>query len=214
MTKIIKSSTDFSPSFEFEHLHAFPVAGVDEAGIGSWIGPVVAGAVIIESGICGDLLSQLHDSKKLTEKKRERIFDLLQESPHVHIGVGESNLEEIDQLNIRNAGLLAMTRAVENLSLTPTMALIDGIGKPNLKCPLLTIIKGDQRSYSIAAASIVAKVTRDRFIQKLALDYPDYGWEKNAGYGTKKHQEALHAHGVTCWHRRSYAPIAALLETP
>lgn len=207
------SQTAYKPSFEFEHLHTFPVAGVDEAGIGSWIGPVVAGAVILESTTPQDLLDQLRDSKKLTEKKRELIFEALVASTHVHVGVGEANLVEIDELNIRNAGLLAMKRAVENLSLTPTMALVDGTGKPELACDVLTIIKGDQRSYSIAAASIVAKVTRDRAIKKLALEYPQYGWEKNAGYGTKQHQEAMREHGVTPWHRKSYAPVAALLET-
>lgn len=202
----------FNPTFEFERQYAFPVAGVDEAGIGSWIGPVMAGAVILEEGVSQDLLAMLHDSKKLSEKKRELIFDLLQDNLFVHIGVGEASLEEIVRLNIRNAGLLAMKRAVEALSLAPTAALIDGTGRPNLQCVTHLIVKGDQRSYSIAAASIVAKVTRDRWIKKLAEEYPEYGWDTNAGYGTKQHQEALNRLGVTPWHRVTYAPVAALLE--
>jgi ribonuclease HII len=201
----------YSPSFEFESLHTFPVAGVDEVGIGSWIGPVMAAAVILEPAVPLDLLNQLNDSKKLTEKKRDHVFALLHDSPHAHIGLGEASLEEIEVLNIRGAGLLAMKRAVENLCLTPTMVLVDGTGQPDLSFPIKTLIKGDQRSYSIAAASIIAKVTRDRWVQKLALDYPGYGFEKNAGYGTKQHQEALKTNGVTPIHRRSYAPIAQLL---
>lgn len=208
-----KTTPVYKPSFEFEHQYEGFVAGVDEAGIGSWIGPVVAAAAILDPKIPQSLLSQLHDSKKLSEKKRQVIFQELQDCPQAHIGVGEASLEEIDQLNIRNAGLLAMTRAVEALPVEPSMVLVDGTGKPTLPCPLLTVVKGDQRSYSISAASIIAKVTRDCFIQKLSLEYPDYGWDRNAGYGTKQHQEALKAYGVTPWHRRSYAPVAALLET-
>jgi ribonuclease HII len=203
----------YHPSFEFESLYAGPVAGVDEAGIGSWIGPVMAAAVILNPDVSKDLLSQLNDSKKLSEKKRDHIFSVLQESPHVHMGIGEASLEEIESLNIRRAGLLAMKRAVESLSLTPTMVLVDGTGEPDMSTPIKTIIKGDQRSYSIAAASIIAKVTRDRWVQSIACDYPGYGFEKNAGYGTKQHQEALEIQGVTHWHRRSYAPIAALLSS-
>jgi ribonuclease HII len=202
----------FTPSFEFERQYAFPVAGIDEAGIGSWIGPVVAGAVILEAGVPDDLLALLHDSKKLSEKKRDLIFDKLQEDSFVHIGVGEASLGEIKDLNIRNAGLLAMKRAVEALPLKPTAVLVDGTGRPNLDVQTKLIVKGDQRSYSIAAASIIAKVTRDRFIKKIAEEYPDYGWDRNAGYGTKQHQEALHRLGVTPWHRVTYAPIATLLE--
>jgi len=203
---------DFNPTFQFEHEYSFPVAGVDEAGIGSWIGPVMAGAVILEDGVSQDLLSMLHDSKKLSEKKREQIFDLLYKNPFVHIGVGEASLEEIVTLNIRNAGLLAMKRAVMALPLRPKKILVDGTGRPDFEGEVKLIVKGDQRSYSIAAASIIAKVTRDRWIKKLAEEYPDYGWDTNAGYGTKQHQEALHSLGVTPWHRVTYAPVAALLE--
>jgi len=202
----------YVPSFEFESLHPFPVVGVDEVGIGSWIGPVMAAAVILGPAVPREVLSQLNDSKKLSDKKRDSVFALLQESPHVHIGLGEASLEEIERFNIRNAGLLAMKRAVENLPLSPTMVLVDGTGKPDLSFPIRTIIKGDQRSYSIAAASIIAKVTRDRWVQKLALDCPGYGFETNAGYGTRQHQEALKAKGITCWHRRTYAPISQLLS--
>lgn len=199
------------PSDIFEKQYVYPVAGVDEAGIGSWIGPVVAGAVILDPETPHDILDALQDSKKLSEKKREQIFESLTQSDHVHIGVGEANLEEIDRLNIRQAGLLAMKRAVENLPLQPTVVLVDGTGQPDLTCESLLLVKGDQKSYSIAAASIIAKVTRDRMIKQIAQEYPQYGWDKNAGYGTKAHREALLAHGITPWHRKTYAPIAALL---
>lgn len=201
----------FFPSFDFERQYTSPVAGVDEAGIGSWIGPVVAGAVILEEGVSKSLLDMLHDSKKLTEKKRSLIFELLKESSCVHVGVGEASLEEIATLNIRNAGLLAMKRAVQSLPLKPNAVLVDGTGRPDLSIETKLIVKGDQQSYSIAAASIIAKVTRDQSMQELAKEYPGYGWETNAGYGTKQHLEALHRLGVTPWHRVTYAPVAALL---
>ena len=207
----MKKETAPKPTFDLEHASCPPIAGVDEAGIGSWIGPVVAGAVILKEGVFQEILQGLNDSKKLTEKKRDFLFDLLSKDPSVVIGVGEASLEEIDQLNIRNAGLLAMERAVHSLSLTPKTVLVDGTGRPSLPMETTLVIKGDQKSYAIAAASIIAKVTRDRAIKKLALAHPHYGWEKNAGYGTKQHREALLKYGVTPQHRRSYAPIAALL---
>ncbi len=208
-------------SFELEALKSFSddayIVGVDEAGCGPWAGPVMAGAVLFLDfqKTPKDLLSLLDDSKKLTEKRREKAYELLRiyEGKHCYIAVGEASEAEIDTLNIRQSALLAMKRAVENLPLKPHFALVDGICTPLLECPTQTLKKGDGRSFSIAAASIVAKVTRDRLMKKLAQRYPMYVWEKNAGYGTKAHQEALAIHGITPHHRKSFAPIARLLDS-
>jgi ribonuclease HII len=200
----------YRPSFEFESHFPYPVAGLDEVGYGSWAGPVVAAAVVLKSSIPLLILEKLDDSKRLTSPKREEIFELLQS--HAFIGIGESSVEEIEKTNIRLAALKAMERAFENLPLMPKAALVDGRSKPNLPCPTSLIIKGDQRSYSIAAASIIAKVHRDRFMRDLALEYPEFGWESNVGYGTAHHQAGLMQVGVTPWHRKTYAPIKVILE--
>lgn len=203
------------PSFELEAQYAYPVVGVDEVGMGPWAGPVVAAAVILSPETPSTLLGQLNDSKKLSESKRELIFTQLQtHSEFIQIGIGQATVEEIDSINIRQAAMLAMQRAVHMLSIVPTIALVDGTAKPLLNCPVHLVIKGDQKSFSIAAASIVAKVTRDRLMKELALQHPEYGWDTNAGYGTALHQAALKQHGVTVWHRRSYAPIRELLLSP
>jgi ribonuclease HII len=201
------------PSFELELQYAHPVVGIDEVGVGPWAGPVVAAAVILSRDTPLELLKQLNDSKKLSEKTREHIFEQLLAHPeYVQMGIGQACVEEIDAINIRQATFLAMERAVSQLSIQPLMALVDGTGKPALNCPVQLVIKGDQKSFSIAAASIVAKVTRDRLMKELAKQHPEYGWETNAGYGTAVHQAALKQHGITPWHRRSYAPIRALLS--
>ena len=196
--------------------HHYLIAGVDEAGCGPWAGPVMAGAVIFPNfeTVPKDLLVLLDDSKKLTEKRRGKAYELLKsyEGTHCYIGSGLANEAEIDELNIRQAALLAMKRAVENLPLSPQFSLVDGICAPNLQCGVQTFKKGDSRSFSIAAASIVAKVTRDRLMADLSQKHPEYLWEKNAGYGTKAHQEALKIHGVTPYHRKSFAPIAKLIH--
>lgn len=200
------------PSFDLEFQYTHPVVGIDEVGVGPWAGPVVAAAVILSRDTPMDLLLQLNDSKKLSEKTREHIFEKMLTHPeYIHIGIGQATVEEIDAINIRQAALLAMQRAVDQLAIAPLMALVDGTGRPALNCPVQLIIKGDQKSFSIAAASIVAKVTRDRLMKNLAQQHPEYGWETNAGYGTALHQAALKQHGVTPWHRRSYAPIKELL---
>ncbi|MDP4840839.1 MAG: ribonuclease HII [Alphaproteobacteria bacterium] len=192
------------------------IAGVDEAGCGPWAGPVVAGAVVFLNfkTVPVDLLSLVDDSKKLTAKRREKAYNLLKayEGIHCYIGCGQTSEGEIDRINIRQRALLAMARAVENLPQQPDFALVDGICAPSLNCPLQTLKKGDGRSFSIAAASIIAKVTRDTLMKDLALRYPHYGWETNAGYGTKTHQEGLLRHGVTPHHRRSFAPVAKLYK--
>ncbi len=184
--------------------------GIDEAGRGPWAGPVTAAAVVIERGtISSDLLSQLDDSKKLGAAKRDRIFKAL--CQQVTYGVGRASVEEIDQLNILQATFLAMRRAVDALAVGVDIALIDGNKVPGLACEERPIVKGDGKSYSIAAASVIAKVSRDMEMQHLAEAYPGYGWERNAGYGTREHQEALAALGVTPAHRQTYAPIRKIL---
>lgn len=187
------------------------VCGVDEAGRGPWAGPVVAGAAILDMGTAPDaLLSGLDDSKKLTPNRREALFGLL--ADHAITGVGIAGVDEIDTVNILQATMLAMGRAVAGLGVAPDMALVDGNREPALNCPARAIVKGDGRSLSIAAASIVAKVTRDRIMVELGLEYPQYGWRNNAGYGTAEHRAALDAHGVTPHHRRSFKPIARILR--
>jgi len=187
------------------------IAGVDEAGRGPWCGPVVAGAAILDPAtLPDDLLKGLDDSKKLKAEKREALLERLKD--HAIIGIGQASVEEIDQMNILAATLLAMKRAVEDLGQPIDLALIDGNKTPDLTCQARAVVKGDGKSLSIAAASIVAKVTRDKVMEKLGQEYPGYGWEKNAGYGTKEHQAALAEYGVTPHHRRSFAPIRKLLE--
>jgi len=187
------------------------IVGIDEAGRGPLAGPVVAGAVIFpELKITPELASSLDDSKKLSPKKREAVFKTLYESDAL-IGVGMASAAEIDEVNILQATFLAMRRALDNVGATADLALVDGNRDPKLYCPTVTVIKGDGLSLSIAAASIVAKVTRDRIMANLALQYPEYGWDKNAAYGTKEHLEALAKYGPTPEHRRSFAPVKQAL---
>ena len=186
------------------------ICGIDEAGRGPWAGPIVAGAVVLDRNtLPDDLIEGLDDSKKLKPARRENLLERLK--PHARIGVGQADVAEIDEVNILQATLRAMRRAVEDLGLRPDMALVDGNREPDLAIQAECVVKGDGKSLSIAAASIVAKVTRDRIMADLARTYPDYGWERNAGYGTPEHQAALAAHGVTPEHRKSYAPIRKIL---
>lgn len=199
------------PDFSFEkNLSSKKVAGLDEAGCGPWAGPVVAAAVVFFE-YNQEVWNTLNDSKKLTLKKRQQCFELLTNSSSLAYGVGISSVEEIDALNIANATCLAMKRALESLSTRPDHVLIDGNRKPPIDIPFTMIIKGDSLSLSISAASIIAKVTRDRIMHGLGKDYPEYYWSRNAGYGTVLHQEALKNYGVTPHHRRSFAPVRALL---
>lgn len=210
------NSKKSQPSFALESEHSGVVAGIDEAGCGPWAGPVVASACILHDvDELAPLLALINDSKMLTVKKRDNIFEQLIQLPEHQFcySVGMASVEEIDKINIGKATRLAMERAVNNLSVQPAVALIDGIRKPILpKQQVITVVKGDQKSYSIAAASIIAKVTRDRLMTDLDREFPMYGWSKNAGYGTVKHQTALKEFGVTAHHRRSFAPIAKLLN--
>lgn len=203
------------PNFQFETeaLEKFGgcVAGTDEAGRGPWAGPVVAGAVILNPN---DIPVGLNDSKKLTEAKREALFELMTEmaaEERLYIGVGIADVERIDNDNILKASLWAMGQSVADLSIRPRSVLVDGNKLPELPVPALALVKGDGRSLSIAAASIIAKVTRDRMMAELSEAYPAYKWASNKGYGTKDHQQALAEHGVTVHHRRSFKPIRALL---
>jgi ribonuclease HII len=190
------------PDFELETAAGGRVAGIDEAGRGPWAGPVIAAAVVLDPAHIPD---GLDDSKKLSQKVREKLFDQI--TAHAQVGVGEASVEEIDQINILQATFRAMDRAVAALELPLDLALVDGNRAPRLICPVQTVIKGDSKSLSIAAASIIAKVTRDRLMVKLALEFPDFGWQTNAGYGTAKHTNALEICGVTPHHRRSFAPV-------
>ncbi len=178
------------------------VCGVDEAGRGPLAGPVVAAAVILDPRRVPE---GIDDSKKLKAAERERLFALIGASAEV--GIGEASVAEIDAVNILQATFLAMRRAVAALRAPPDHALIDGNRAPGLACAVTTVVAGDARSLSIAAASIVAKVTRDRLMAGLARQHPGYGWERNMGYGTAAHLEGLGRLGLTPHHRLSFAPV-------
>ncbi|HEX3673416.1 MAG TPA: ribonuclease HII [Rhizomicrobium sp.] len=184
-----------------------PIAGVDEAGRGPLAGPVVAAAVILDRK---RIPKGLNDSKQLSAETREELFILIMERA-VAVGVGEASVDEIDLVNIRQATHLAMARAVRAMALAPTFALVDGNDAPALPCRCDTIVDGDAKSVSIAAASIVAKVTRDRMMRALHYEHPQYGWFNNKGYGTPEHYAGLEKHGPCLHHRRSFAPIHNIL---
>ena len=199
------------PDLKFEQDAGGIVAGIDEVGRGPWAGPVVAGAVIIDPNKIPLRLSNIiNDSKKLTLKRREEIAAHLPSC--AKIGIGAATPYEIEKLNILGATFKAMERAVKALPIKPDFVLVDGNRMPPLPCRGQAIVKGDSVSLSIAAASIMAKVTRDSIMRKLSLRYPGYGWERNAGYGTPQHSEALRNIGVTPHHRRSFAPIIKMLS--
>ncbi len=201
------------PNFKYERavlkrLPAAIVAGVDEAGRGPLAGPVVAGAVILDYKKTPKELRQgLDDSKKLSAARREELYSILCSCGAAVIGVGQADVSEIDSFNILNATYRAMARAVDALGHLVTVALVDGNRAPKLNCDVETIIQGDGKSLSIAAASIVAKVTRDRLMTALAAAHPGYGWETNMGYGTAEHCDAITRIGLTDHHRRSFAPV-------
>jgi len=184
------------------------IAGVDEAGRGPLAGPVVAAAVILDdlNPIIG-----LADSKKLTALKRERLFDEIR-AKALCCSIAEATVEEIDELNILQSTMLAMRRAVEGLRLKPTKVLVDGNRLPVLDVLAEAIVKGDSKVQAISAASILAKVHRDRWCQELHAQYPQYGFDGHKGYGTAAHLRALREHGATPWHRKSFAPVAEVLR--
>ena len=183
------------------------MCGVDEAGRGPLAGPVVAAAVILQHG---RIPKGLNDSKQLTEKKREFLYPLILEMA-IAVGVGEASAREIDLVNIRQATHLAMARAVGALVIPAAFALVDGNDAPALPCPCETLVGGDGLSLSIAAASIVAKVIRDRQMVALHHEHPGYNWIRNKGYGTADHMAGLRTCGVTIHHRRSFAPVHHIL---
>ncbi len=177
------------------------ICGIDEAGRGPLAGPVCAAAVILRPDT---VIEGLNDSKKLTEKKREQLFPIIQEKA-VTFGIGFASEQEIDEINILNATFLAMKRAVEQLSVPPDLLLVDGNQKPKIgAAPEITVIKGDAKSVSIAAASVLAKVSRDHYMLEMAEKYPQYDFQKHKGYGTKLHYEKIAEYGISPIHRRSF----------
>ncbi len=189
------------------------IAGLDEAGRGPWAGPVVAAAVVLphDREDLPDLLAGVNDSKRLTPRQREVLFDRVYEVA-VGVGVGEASPEEIDELGIVPATRLAMRRALAALPTRPDYLLLDHITLPDVNLPQESFVRGDARVLSIAAASIVAKVTRDRIMVALDAAYPGYGFAAHKGYGTAAHREALHHLGPSPVHRRSWAPVRAVVE--
>ncbi len=187
------------------------VAGVDEAGRGPLAGPVVAAAVVIEPDFlmreADGLFRSLTDSKQLTEKNRELFFCILTSAPQVSFGVGIVSECEIDRRNILRATHKAMAQALGAIDPLPEYALVDGRPVPGLPCDSEAIVKGDARSLSIAAASVIAKVTRDRLMLEMDRSYPQYGFARHKGYGTKEHFEALRKYGPAPCHRRSFRPV-------
>jgi ribonuclease HII len=196
------------PDFSFETLalaqNLIP-CGVDEAGRGPWAGPVVAAAVVLDAQ---NIPAGLNDSKKLTEAKRETLYDTIMRTASVGVGIASAAL--IDEINILQATYRAMGEAVAALGDQTTFALVDGNRAPSLSIRVQTIIEGDGKCLSIAAASIIAKVTRDRMMRQLELQYPDYGFQKHKGYGTALHLAALQRLGPCPEHRKSFKPVAAL----
>ena len=183
------------------------IAGVDEVGRGSWIGPVFSAAVILKKNINKNLL---RDSKKIPAKERKQLANYIKKNSIY--SVGKASIKEIDKLNILQATLLSMKRAINNLKHKPNIILVDGVHAPkNTSYHFKTIIRGDEKIPAISAASIIAKVARDRYITRLAKNYISYGWHTNFGYGTKKHLNAINKFGVTIHHRKSFKPMHNIL---
>lgn len=199
MPRIILHKELFDYDDELRNAHPI-ICGVDEAGRGPLAGDVYAAAVVLDSGVTIDYLN---DSKKLSEKRREELFDVIKEKARAYC-IATASVEEIDRLNILNAAMLAMKRAVEGIGIAPDLALIDGNRLPDISCKAQYVIKGDAVSASIAAASVLAKVARDRYMKELAEKYPQYVFEKHKGYGTKLHYECLEKYGISEVHRRSF----------
>lgn len=192
---------------EFDAEFSRPLAGVDEVGRGPLAGPVVAAAVILDFS---NIPKGINDSKKISKIKRENINKEIINSST--ISIGQASVLEIDKINILQASLLAMQRAINGLKTTPKIVLVDGIYAPLVNVKTETVVKGDSHSLSIAAASIVAKVFRDKLMKNYSSQYPGYLWEKNSGYGTKEHLEAIKRLGVTPIHRTSFKPIYNMLN--
>jgi ribonuclease HII len=212
-----------TPTFDYEHQYwsqdINAIAGLDEAGMGALAGPVVASAVIFskdtQQALEQEILkTPIRDSKLLSAKQREKAVDLIKKNA-AYFAIGIASVDEIDTINIRKASHLAMRRAIDSLGISPDVLLIDGTSAaihPTIFS--VSLIKGDQLSYSIAAASILAKVTRDSIMQELHTAFPVYGFNSHKGYGAATHMAALQEHGASPHHRKSYAPIARLLTKP
>ncbi len=183
------------------------IAGIDEVGRGPLVGPVVTAAVILPKDFYDE---RINDSKKLTEKKRELLYDVIMENA-LSVGIGISSEKVIDEINILEATKKAMIEAIDNLSIKPEHLLIDAV-KLDINIPQTSIIKGDAKSESIAAASIIAKVTRDRMMIELDKEHPEYDFKHNKGYGTKKHIEALYKYGPIKEHRKTFEPVTSIIE--
>jgi ribonuclease HII len=201
-----------APHYKLERAAGGRVAGLDEVGRGPLAGPVVAAAVIFPKGVPRALAKLLDDSKKLTAERRLAASMALYASGAAEIAVGAASVAEIERINILQASLLAMRRAVMRLPGVPDLALVDGNRPPDLPCAVRCVVGGDGLSLSIAAASIIAKVARDRLMARLAIRFPHYGWETNAGYGTPAHCKAIAMRGISPHHRRGFAPVRAVLR--
>ncbi|CAI3925250.1 ribonuclease HII [Commensalibacter communis] len=190
--------------------YAIEIAGVDEVGVGCIAGPVVAAAVMFQGFLPQDLRHNLDDSKRVKPALREQIFARLMDLPQTYIGIAAASVAEILVLNIKKAAALAMKRAVQKLRVLPKLVLVDGNSPPDFECMAQPIIKGDGLSFSIAAASIIAKVIRDRLMARLAKKWPAYGWNKNVGYPTVFHRRALEENGCSPHHRQGFVTIKQL----
>ena len=195
------------PSYKFDEAYESPIIGVDEVGRGPLAGPVISAAIILNKEIIPE---GINDSKKLSKKKRIIINEQL--ISHHSYAIGVATVEEIDKINILQASLLSMKRAILGLKIVPKSILVDGNKLPDLEYKMYPIVKGDSKSVSIAAASIIAKVYRDKLMEDLSIQYPGYYWEKNSGYGTKQHLLALNNLGITPIHRKTFAPIYNMLN--
>ncbi|QXK92165.1 ribonuclease HII [Neoehrlichia mikurensis] len=199
------------PSFSIENtistlLHKHVIVGVDEVGYGAIAGPVVSAAVFFP--IRNNITQEIRDSKKLTPQKREDLF--LEIIKYAQYGIGFASVSEINQYNILNATHLSMKRALLNMNIKIDFVLVDGNRTPNLPWEIKAIVNGDNISTSIAAASIIAKITRDKFMKALHTKYPHYYWNKNCGYGTKTHISSLHKYGKTTYHRNTFMPVSQI----
>ncbi len=198
------------PDYTREIMHGGRVAGVDEVGRGPLAGPVVAACVVFGHGVPIELADRIDDSKLLCVSRRLEAYRLLRGCPGIEIGIGAASVGEITSLNILRASLLAMRRAVWKLSTPPELVLVDGNQHPGLECPVQCVVGGDGLSLSIAAASIIAKVTRDRLMARLAARLPHYGWDQNAGYATPTHRRVLRAIGPSRHHRAGFGLVRQL----
>jgi len=194
--------------YDDSRIYPLLTAGVDEVGRGPLAGPVVAAAVILDPD---KPIAGLADSKKLSEKRREALYPIIKENA-LYYAVAEASVEEIDRINILQASLLAMRRAIEGLAVIPQHVLVDGNKAPDISMPVDTVIKGDSRVASISAASIIAKVDRDRMMREYHQRYPQFSFHRHKAYGSRQHLEELQQHGPTPVHRKSFAPVRRLLE--